>query len=243
MAHAGWFGFHQPARAHGRPLSQKVMIEALFLTILATLVLAAMFGFQDKDFSLSTGRSAISYGINPGTEPVQSETPWFQTTVNVPGGSATLSSDASFTMNAKVEGSKAYDDPISDLVPYDLLLTWGDMANGEIDSKLVWEQGDRRGQVSGSLGGASGVELSADYVIRHVSNNHLIPSTKRIEKAMGNIKPGDLVRIDGRLVDVRMSLNDGRVLTVNTSKTRSDQGEGACEIIYVEHLRVNGQSY
>ncbi|MHB9111574.1 MAG: hypothetical protein ACYC4D_02950 [Thermoleophilia bacterium] len=219
------------------------MLEALFLTILATLALAAMFGFQQRSFSLDTGRSAINYGINPGTEPVQNETSWYQTIVDVPGGSATLSSNASFTINAKVEGSKAYDDAISDLVPYDLLLTWGDMANDEIDSKLVWEQGDRRGQVSGSLGGASGVELSTDYVIRHVSNNHMIPSTERIERAMRNIKAGDLVRIDGRLVDVRMSLDDGRVFTVNTSKTRTDQGEGACEIIYVEHLRVNGQTY
>lgn len=213
------------------------------MTILSTLVLAAMFGFQDHNFSLDTGRSAISYGINPGTEPVQNETSWYQTTVPVPNGFATLSSDASFTINAKVEGSRAYDDAISDLVPYDLLLTWGDMANEDIDSRLVWEQGDRRGQVSGSLGGASGVEVSADYVISHVSNTHLIPSTERIEKAMSNIKTGDMVRIDGRLVDVRMSLNDGLVLTVNTSKTRTDQGEGACEIIYVEHLRVNGQTY
>lgn len=213
------------------------------MTILATLALAAMFGFQDRSLSLSTGRSAISYGINPGTEPVQNQTSLFQTSVSLPDGSATLSSDASFTINAKVESSKAYDDAISSLVPYDLLLTWGDMADDDIDSRLVWEQGDRRGQVSGSLGGASGVELSADYVIRHVSNNHMIPSTERIEKAMSNIKAGDMVRIDGRLVDVRMSMNDGRVLTVNTSKTRTDQGEGACEIVYVEHLRVNGQTY
>lgn len=213
------------------------------MTILATLALAAMFGFQDRSLALETGRSAISYGINPGTEPVQNSTSPFQTRVSVNGGSAVLSSDSSFTINAKVESAKPYDDAISDLIPYDLLLTWGDMANEEIDSKLVWEQGDRKGQVSGSLGGASGVDISADYVIRHVSNNHLIPSNARIGKALTTIKAGDMVRVDGRLVDVRMSLNDGRVLTVNTSKTRTDQGEGACEIIYVEHLRVNGQTY
>lgn len=213
------------------------------MTILATLALAAMFGFQDRKLTLETGRSAISYGINPGTEPVQNTTSPFHTYISVNGGSASLSSDSSFTINAKVESSKAYDDAISALIPYDLLLTWGDMADEDIDSRLVWEQGDRKGQVSGSLGGTSGVDMSSDYVIRHVSNNHVIPSNARMEKALKNVKAGDMVRIDGRLVDVRMSLNDGRVLTVNTSKTRTDQGEGACEIIYVEHLRVNGQTY
>jgi len=234
---------NHPGHPHSRPLSQKVLLEALFMTILATLALAAMFGFQDRQLSLSTGGSSISYGINPTTEPVQNKTSPFHTKVSVNGGTASLSSDASFTINAKVESSRAYDDAISALIPYDLLLTWGDMADEDIDSKLVWEQGDRKGQVSGSLGGASGVDLSSDYVIRHVSNNHMIPSNAGIEKALRKIKAGDMVRIDGRLVDVRMSLYDGRVLTVNTSKTRTDQGEGACEIIYVEHLRVNGQTF
>lgn len=213
------------------------------MTILATLALAAMFGIQNDNFTVAASQSAISYGINTGNEPVQRETSLFKTNVAVPGGTATLSSNTSYMINAKVESARLYDDTIGDLIPYDLLLAWGDMAIDDVDSKLNWEQGDRRGQVSGSLGSANGVNLSTSYVIGHVSNNHLIPSTDRIARAMKNIKAGDMVRIDGRLVNIRMSLNDNRVLTVNTSKTRSDQGEGACEVIYVERLRVNGQTY
>lgn len=213
------------------------------MTVLATLALAAMFGIQNSNFTVNASQSAISYGINAGNEPVQHETSLFKTNVAVQGGTASLSSDTSYTINAKVESARFYDDTIGDLVPYDLLLAWGDMALDDVDSKLDWEQGDRHGQVSGSLGSANSVNLSTSYVIGHVSNDHLIPSTDRIARAMKNIKAGDMVRIDGRLVDIRMSLNDNRVLTVNTSKTRTDQGEGACEIIYVEQLRVNGQSY
>jgi hypothetical protein len=213
------------------------------MTVLATLALTAVFGIQNSDFTVDASQNAISYGINTGNEPVQHKTSLFKTNVAVPGGTATLSSDTSYSINAKVESARFYDDTIGDLVPYDLLLAWGDMALDDVDSRLDWEQGDRRGQVSGSPGSANGVNLSTSYVIGHVSNNHLIPSTDRIARAMKNIKAGDMVRINGRLVDIRMSLNDNRVLTVNTSKTRSDQGEGACEVIYVEQLRVNGQSY
>jgi len=219
------------------------MIEALLLSILATLALAAVLGFQGNGLALNLNSgtsSSIRFGINAGSEPLQQSTPFFKTIVPVPGGNATLTSDSAYTISAKVESIRGYDDSISGLVPYDLLLTWGDMAHDDVDSKLTWEQSDRRGEVSGSL---DDVDLSSGYIISHISNNHVIPATDAIASALGNVKSGDLVRIEGRLVDVREILYDGRIITVNTSKTRADQGDGACEIIYIEHLRVNGRNY
>ncbi len=219
------------------------------MMILATLAMATVIGAGDGSLAdtvariSSGGHSSVTYGIDPGIEPLQKNTGPFRTSIPVSDGTATLTSDSAYTINARVESVKAYNDLIGDLVPYDLLLAWGDMADDDVGNKLFWEQGDRKGQVSGSLGGPGGVDLSHDYVVRHISNNHIIASTDRIERALTSIKPGDMVRIDGRLVDVRMSLNDGRIVTVDSSKSRTDQGEGACEIIYVEHLRVNGQLF
>ena len=61
-----------PGPRPGRPLSQRVLLEALFMTILATLALVAMFGFQNGSSHIRSGRSLRftqhrSYGINPGT--------------------------------------------------------------------------------------------------------------------------------------------------------------------------------
>ncbi|MHB9054272.1 MAG: hypothetical protein ACYC5F_09870 [Thermoleophilia bacterium] len=247
QAHSGWHTHHaahapHAAHAHPRPLTQRVLLEALFMTILSVLTLAAMFAIQNNNLNASVSQSSVSYGINTGTEPVQNSTAAFKTTLAVSGAKATVSSDTSYTINARVESAMSYDDQISSLIPTDLLLAWGDMTQNGVDGKLTWQQEDRHGQVSGSLGDG-GVDLTQDYVIRHVSNNHLLPANSRVAAAIAGIKAGDTVRIDGRLIDVRMALNDGRVLTVNTSKSRIDQGEGACEIIYVEHLRVNGISY
>ncbi|MCL4473185.1 MAG: hypothetical protein M1455_04480 [Actinobacteria bacterium] len=240
--HAAHAHAHHAAHAHPRPLSQRVLLEALFMTILAVLTLGAMFAIQNNNLNAGVTQSSVSYGINTGTEPVQSSTAAFKTSIAVPDGKATVSSNTSYTISAKVESAMSYSDQISSLIPTDLLLAWGDITQNGVDGMLSWQQEDRHGQVSGSLGG-DGVDLTQDYVIRHVSNNHVVPANTRVAAAIAGIKAGDTIRIDGRLIDVRMALNDGRVLTVNTSKSRSDQGEGACEIIYVEHIRVNGIAY
>ncbi|MFA6001177.1 MAG: hypothetical protein WC828_03575 [Thermoleophilia bacterium] len=212
------------------------------MTTLLVAVLAVVFNMQNQSFSFGSDANTVSYGINAGREPIQKSTTPFTTNMELNTGVATLTGDASYSISAKVESAKRYSDAISEAVPYDLLLAWGKMANTDVDGKLDWNQADRQGMVSGSLGG-SGADVSSDYVINHVSNNHLVPANDNIRKAIATIQPGDFVRIDGRLVNVRVKTDDSRVLTVTTSKKRSDQGDGACEIIYVEALSINGLSY
>ena len=172
------------------------------MTILATLALAAMSGIQNPNIADNIGQvvsgshSTVSYGIDAGTDPMQKNTQPFKTRIPVPGGSATLSSEYSYTINARVESAKAYDDTISDLVPYDLLLAWGDMATDDVGSKLTWEQGNSKGQVSGLLGEA-GVKLSTDYGLRQGRSNRLIASTAQIEGAPVSTRAGAAVGSDG----------------------------------------------
>ncbi|MFA5808800.1 MAG: hypothetical protein WC935_00500 [Thermoleophilia bacterium] len=240
-------GYHAPGR-HGHAVPQfghvthKLILEALFMTALLVAVLAVIFNMQNQSVSFASDTNTVSYGINTGKDPIQKSTTLFTTNMELNGGVATLTSDMSYSISAKVESAKRYNDSISEAVPYDLLLAWGKIADTEVDGKLDWDQSDRQGMVSGSLGG-SGADVSSEYVITHVSNNHLVPATDNIRKAMATIEAGDIVRIDGRLVNVRLKTDDSRVLTVNTSKKRSDQGDGACEIIYVEELSINGLSY
>jgi len=48
-----------------------------------------------------------------------------------------------------------------------------------------------------------------------------------------DVDEGDVVRLRGHLVDV--DLGSGR--TARTSRVRTDQGDGACEIFLVEEVR------
>jgi len=240
-------GYHTPGR-HGHAVPQfgqithKLILESLFMTALLVAVLAVVFNMQNQSISFGSETSSVSYGINTAKDPVQKTTTPFTTNMQLNGAMATLTSDTSYSISAKVESAKLYSDAISKAVPYDLLLAWGNMTEPDVDGKLEWDQADRQGMVSGSLGG-SGADVSSEYVINHVSNNHLVPANDNIRRAIATIKAGDVVRIDGRLVNVWVKTDDSRVLTVTTSKKRSDQGDGACEIIYVEELRINGLYY
>ena len=72
-----------------------------------------------------------------------------------------------------------------------------------------------------------------DGVARQCSNNHLIPADTRVKKAIKKIKKGDHIRITGYLVYIDGKKSDGTTFFWNSSTTRDDDGDGACEVIYV----------
>ena len=68
------------------------------------------------------------------------------------------------------------------------------------------------------------------------SNNHLIPCDNKNKKLMDSIKEGDFVRIEGYLVNVYCKKSDESYFNWNTSTSRNDTGNGACEIVYVTNI-------
>lgn len=75
------------------------------------------------------------------------------------------------------------------------------------------------------------------------SNNHLIPSTPNLRRALKQAKKRQPVMIEGYLVNVRTYRRDKETGIWNTSLIRSDIGQGACEIIYVTRLQIGDQIY
>lgn len=229
-------------RLRTQALARRLLLESLFLIVTASVIFFILY-FGEASLSAQDHGPIISYGINVSREPVQKETAPFQSTMSFNGAVARLSSNASYAINGKVQGIMPYDDTISEVAPYDLLLAWGEVADDGVGSGLSWQQSDRKGQVSGTIGREHGTGINSSYVISHVSNNHVIPANDDIRVALGRIKPGDIVRIEGRLVDLRLLTGGNQTITVFTSKNRFDQGDGACEVIYVERLQVNDLSY
>ncbi len=68
-----------------------------------------------------------------------------------------------------------------------------------------------------------------------LSNNHLISDDKFIRKKLRNINIGDQIQITGWLASYKNLSNNG---VRGTSITREDQGNGACETIFVKDVRV-----
>lgn len=122
--------------------------------------------------------------------------------------------------------------------PVDLCLTWGDnLINKSYQEKqLSFSQDSRfcfykwRGETA----------INPDLI----SNNHLIASDAKILSVINKIKAGDQVLISGYLVDVqankagKVSDYDPDSFNLKSSLTRTDTGAGACEIIYVNDIKI-----
>lgn len=122
------------------------------------------------------------------------------------------------------------------LSPKDVGITWGFLANQENHEKLKWSSPGNRFltwtcsdiEWVDKVGGKAGIG-------EYFSNNHLIPRNKEIEKLMNKIKKDDYIKIEGYLVNVYFKTDKGYGRW-DTSTSRIDRGDGACEIIYVTNI-------
>ncbi len=73
----------------------------------------------------------------------------------------------------------------------------------------------------------------------HTANTHLIPADGRVASALAHVRRGDVVRLEGDLVDVEGP--DGFVW--KTSLTRTDTGPGACETLYVRAVTIGTRRF
>jgi hypothetical protein len=69
-----------------------------------------------------------------------------------------------------------------------------------------------------------------------IANNHLVTDDEALRKALDRVHVGDQIRLRGALVNYR----DQRYPDFwrNSSTKRTDEGGGACEVVYFEELRV-----
>jgi hypothetical protein len=122
------------------------------------------------------------------------------------------------------------------VTPMDLALAWGPVASPEVLARLDFHLSRR--YVSYRWQGPA--PLGTGMLASHIANNHLIPSSEEVGRALGDVRVGDLVSLAGKLVDLEIRDQQGRVRFSNrTSLTRTDVGSGACEQIWVEAVAVD----
>jgi hypothetical protein len=138
---------------------------------------------------------------------------------------------ADFSISARVLSRADYSlDREADLVPTDLALGWGRMADDGVINQLEISQSGRfyfwRYH--------NPPPIPPQEIIRSSANMHLIPADTAIENAIDSIHPGQIVRFEGYLVNA---------VTKNgwewrSSLTREDTGRGACELVWVKSLQI-----
>ena len=123
------------------------------------------------------------------------------------------------------------------LSPRDLTLIWGRVAAHNKDVDFHWSQGSRRTtmRVDGSVdmdalfSGEAGLNMC-------ISNNHIIPANEDVRWKLKLVRTGDHIRLQGYLVDVSGLNQNGSVFAWHSSTSRTDVGDGACEVIYTTNI-------
>jgi hypothetical protein len=113
--------------------------------------------------------------------------------------------------------------------PADITVGWGPMSDQQVlDRMQIWQDNTRHWYCRPR----GDWPIPSDQVALHAVNTHVIPSSSSIARQVEDLHKGDLIRVDGSLVNV--SRRDG--FHWNTSVDPSGFGEHSCKIIWLESL-------
>lgn len=137
---------------------------------------------------------------------------------------------ARFALEARVLGKRLYrHDRGASLAPLDLVLGWGRMSDSRVLEKISISQSNRF-----YFWYTTNPPIPLEEIALSSANMHMIPANADLEQRLKRLKGGNIVRLRGFLV--RVSGSDG--FYWQSSLTRSDTGNGACELVWVEELAV-----
>ena len=70
----------------------------------------------------------------------------------------------------------------------------------------------------------------------------MIPANENVRRAVKMIKEKDEVFLEGFLVSLKGTYK-GETVTWNSSLSRTDTGDGSCELFYVSKVRIDTMVY
>ena len=138
---------------------------------------------------------------------------------------------AKYDIKAKVLSRKNYSDDFAILSPTNLLLGWGNMSDEKNIETIDAYQRDRWYY---SKFEHKDILIGEKEIAQSLANTHIIPANENIEKELESIIKGNIVEMSGYLVNIKGEKDS----FWNSSISRSDTGGGACEVFYVESIKV-----
>ena len=136
---------------------------------------------------------------------------------------------AHFALDARVLHRKMYRyDCNAALAPIDLAVGWGPMSDQAVLDKMDISQSARVFWYEYRQ-----PPIPKDQIVSHATNLHLIPATPQFTSVCNWLGGGALFHLSGRLVEA----TGPEIGTWRSSLSRTDDGNGACELVWVEELR------
>ena len=146
---------------------------------------------------------------------------------------ATLHPLAQFTLTARVLSRDDYHlDAESDISPTDLAFGWGRMSDSAVLRDIDISQGGRF-----YFWRTRAFPIPEREIETHSANMHMIPADASVARALKRVRVGDVVTLDGYLVEA----DKPGGWRWRSSLTRDDTGAGACELVYVRDLSIGAR--
>jgi hypothetical protein len=144
-------------------------------------------------------------------------------------GEFSLKPLASFSVDARVLHRRNYRyDAGAALVPVDLALGWGAMSDESVLDRIQISQSMRCYFYRYKLP----PPIAVEEIVSHSSNMHIIPANPTVAARCKSLRGGELVRLVGDLGEA----TGPKIGTWKSSLSRTDTGNGACELFYVEDI-------
>jgi len=131
----------------------------------------------------------------------------------------------------------------------DLGLVWSDLAESEYFNKLGSDSrqtGAAREQlIYYKTPYSKEMQGKESWLVTKASHTHIIPANKKILFAVKTIRKGEIVKLDGYLVDVYDS-NKNRIATTSLSRNdtgNGSRGGGSCEVMYVGRVQIGNKIF
>ena len=142
----------------------------------------------------------------------------------------TFTALASFDITARVLSRERYRfDRAAELSPIDLALGWGPMSDSAVLDHVHIRQDGRWYYWS-----AAPLPLPAGEISSHSANMHMIPARPSVRDTLFGAREGQVVHLQGQLIEA-----EGKDRWKwRSSLTRTDTGDGACEVIWVESASI-----
>ena len=207
-------------------------IGGLFLLLLLCLLVAGC----NRPQPTGVESDEIDASEDPSQTPLSSQE---SVVVEMKKGECRLTPVAEYKIAALVVGKETYSYGWNAKVsPIDVALAWGRLADPESRKYVSYSQSNRWT----SFKMKEGSPFDPAYIVSHASNHHIIPSTRNLLYAIKTIKEKQKVVLEGFLVNVAGTY-EGNPVWWKTSLSRTDSGDGACEILYVTKARIGNRIY
>jgi hypothetical protein len=178
--------------------------------------------------------------IDISRDPLQTPYPSAESILKeIKGGLLTFTPVAEYRISGIVVSKKGYEDGWgSQISPVDLAIVWGKLAEPGYERYVKFWQSNRWYFFRYK----EGSPFDHSYIVTHSGNHHMIPANYNVRRALESIRKNDKIILEGYLVNVNGTYR-GKTVFWNTSLSRSDTGDGSCELFYVSKARIDTQFY